>query len=72
MDPWKEYAAYEERRDAVRVWADLEGKSPQMADDLARRYAPSAPTPRNWPLSIGMGVKLAAWFVECWWTITRS
>ena len=36
MDPWKESAAWEECRDAVRQWAKLEGKSAQMAEDLVR------------------------------------
>lgn len=58
-------------RDAVRAWAELEGKSSPMADDLARRYAPPAANSYDWRLAIGFGLRLAAWAVEAWWHITR-
>jgi hypothetical protein len=40
MDPWKEYAAWQDGRDAVRRWAALEAKSPTMSEDLLRVYSP--------------------------------
>jgi hypothetical protein len=40
MDPWKEYAAWQDGRDVVRQWAALEGKSATMSDDLLRDYSP--------------------------------
>jgi len=36
MEPWKEYAARQECRDAARAWAELEGKSATMSEDLYR------------------------------------
>jgi hypothetical protein len=40
MDPWKEYAAWQDGRDVVRDWAALEGKSATMSEDLLRGYSP--------------------------------
>ena len=40
MDPWKEYAAWQDGRDVVRRWAELEGKSPAMSEDLLHGYSP--------------------------------
>ena len=40
MDPWKEYAAWQDGRDVVRRWAELEGKSPAMSEDLLRGRSP--------------------------------
>jgi hypothetical protein len=40
MDPWKEYAAWQDGRDVVRRWAALEAKSPTMGEDLLRGYSP--------------------------------
>ncbi|HJQ80991.1 MAG TPA: hypothetical protein VJ828_13610 [Lacipirellulaceae bacterium] len=40
MDPWKEYAAWQDGRDVVRRWAALEGKSPTMSEDLRHGYSP--------------------------------
>ncbi|HEY3395033.1 MAG TPA: hypothetical protein VGK58_20180 [Lacipirellulaceae bacterium] len=40
MDPWKEYAAWQDGRDIVRQWASLEGKSPTMSEDLLQGYSP--------------------------------
>jgi hypothetical protein len=71
MDAWEPFAVREHCRDAVRAWAELECKSPQMADDLIRRYRWPEARQRNWRLAIGVGVKLAAWVVESWWHITR-
>ncbi len=71
MDAWTPYAVREHCRDAVRAWAELEGKSPQMADDLIRRYNSPAAKCYDWRLVLGFGVRLAAWVFETWWHITR-
>jgi hypothetical protein len=71
MDPWKEFAAWVECRDAVRTWAELEAKSPQMADDLVQQYAEPTVRPRNWRLGLAFAIRFAAWIVESWWQITR-
>jgi hypothetical protein len=71
MDPWKELAAREECRDAIRAWAELEGKSPLMVEDLTQRYTPLPPRKFEWRLAFGFGVKLLVWLYESWWHITR-
>jgi hypothetical protein len=71
VDPWKEYAAREECRDVVRRWAALEAKSPQMADDLARRHGRQAVRPITKLLVISAGIRLIAWAIKAWWYITR-
>jgi hypothetical protein len=40
MDPWKEYAAWQDGRDVVRAWAALEGKSRTISEDLVRGHSP--------------------------------
>jgi hypothetical protein len=51
MDPWKENAAWQECRDAVRAWAALEGKSATMREDLYRSaVCKLAANPRFLPL----------------------
>jgi hypothetical protein len=40
MDPWKEYAAWQDGRDVVRAWAASEGKSATMSEDLLRSHSP--------------------------------
>jgi hypothetical protein len=71
MDAWEPFAVREHCRDAVRAWAELEGKSPQMADDLVRTYSPTARRPFDWRLALGFGVRIAVWAYEAWWHITR-
>jgi hypothetical protein len=71
MDPWKEYAAREECRDVVRQWAELEGKSPQMSDDLVKRYAKQVAGSLDKSLAITAGVRAIAWAIHMWWHITR-
>jgi hypothetical protein len=71
MDPWKESAALQECRDAVRQWAELEGKSAQMAEDLVRDQTQRAGRSVGTHMLLGAGVRLFAWFVETWWYLTR-
>jgi hypothetical protein len=70
MDAWEPYAVREHCRDAVRAWAELEGKSPQMAEDLLRQRTEPIRRPRNWA-GLALSVKLLAWAAEAWWQITR-
>ena len=70
MDAWTPYAVREHCRDAVRAWAELEGKSPEMAEDLVRQYSP-AQTSLDRQLVIGFALRLAAWACESWWYLTR-
>jgi hypothetical protein len=71
MDPWKELAAWQDYRDAVRIRGDLEGKSPLMANDLAWRYALPAVKPLDTKLAITAVARLLAWAIETWWHVTR-
>jgi hypothetical protein len=71
MDPWKELAAREECRDAVRAWAELEGNNPQTADDLPRRFCDAPLRKSNWRLAVGVGIRLTAWAYDVWWYVTR-
>jgi hypothetical protein len=71
MDPWRELAVREDCRDAVRAWAELEGKSPQMAEDLVRRNARTDRKPFDWHFALGLGVRIAVWIVESWSHISR-
>jgi len=65
MDPWKEYAAWEEGRDAVRQWAALEGKSRTMSDDLHRAHARVRQSKR--PIAaLSVIAHLGAWLLEIW------
>jgi hypothetical protein len=65
MEPWQCIA---ERNDAIRKWAELEGKSPQMSDDLYRGYAEPAEEPQDRPPAVGLWARLAAWALEVWRT----
>jgi hypothetical protein len=71
MDPWKESAAWEECRDAVRQLAELEGKSAQMTEDLVRDRTQRAGRSVDAPMLFGAGVRLFAWLLETWWYLTR-
>lgn len=71
MNPWRELAVREDCHDTVRAWAELEGKSPQMAEDLARRYARPRRKPFDWQFALGFGVRIAVWIVESWSYISR-
>ena len=70
MDAWEPYAVREHCRDAVLAWAELEGKSPEMVDDLIQEFRPAANRPRDWT-GLALGIKLLAWAAEAWWQITR-
>lgn len=71
MDPWKELAAREECRDAVRAWAELENNRRPVADDGVPRYTLPAQRTFNWRIVFGVAAKLAAWLYESWWHLTR-
>ena len=43
MDCWHPITVRAEKPDAVQRWAQLEGKSPAMREELAQRYAPQKP-----------------------------
>jgi hypothetical protein len=65
MDPWKEYAAWQDCCDVVREWAALEGKSTTMSEDLLRNCAPRR---RFKPLLAALSViaHVSASLIELW------
>jgi hypothetical protein len=64
MDLWQIIA---ERNDAIRRWAELEGKSPQMSDDLYQEHVPTRNRRARWPLAVLLLVLLAALAAGvCW------
>jgi hypothetical protein len=71
MDPWKELAAREECRDAVRAWAELEAKSALVVKDMVRKYAAPARTGFRWPHVLAFVVHAAAWAYDYLWGFTR-
>jgi hypothetical protein len=71
MDPWKESAAWQECREVVRQWAELEGTSPQMTEDLVRDFAEQTAHTIDKPLLLAAGVRAAAWAIQTWWHILR-
>ena len=66
MDAWQCIA---ERNDAIRRWAELEGKSALMTDELYRRRIATLDRHVYWPVTAGLLLRLAAWVAEiCWRT----
>ena len=64
MDPWQCIA---ERNDALRRWAELEGKSPQMSTALYRQRIPRTNRRARWPLIVLLLALLAVLAVGiCW------
>jgi hypothetical protein len=70
MDAWEPYAVREHCCDAVRYWAELEGKSPEMTAELIQQR--TASSGRKLHLATGaLALKLLAWAAEALWQITR-
>ena len=72
MDPWKEYAALQECRDAVCQWAELEGKSTQMAEDLVREHSQWTDLGIGTHALLAACARFAAWAIETLWHVTRK
>ena len=72
MDHWDSNSKLRApRTDPLRNWADLEGKSPTMSEDLYRENTPSAPTPLGALISIATGMKLVTGIVHAWLSDSR-
>lgn len=68
MDHWEAYVRSQERvLDPVRQWADLEGKSPTMSEDLYRSQ--TAPTNARVRLfaTFATGAKLVVSALKAWY-----
>jgi len=69
MDLPHQHFARTERPDAVRQWAELEGKSDTMSDDLYRQHAePQLPSTVKQP-RIALITELVIATVNAWWHI---
>jgi hypothetical protein len=71
MDAWVPYAVREHCRDAVRNWAELEGKSPQMTEHLIETSAKASDARLGASFLVAAGFRLATWMLETWWHLTR-
>ena len=67
MDDWHRF---DQQHDEVRKWAELEGKSPLMTDDLCRRYAPSKDQSDGRPIGGRLLTQLVARAAKTWRRIT--
>jgi hypothetical protein len=67
MDHFDLYARMRaSKSDPVRRWAEMEGKSPTMSDDLCRRHTPPRrPRMKLLPLLVASS-KLVATIVQSW------
>jgi hypothetical protein len=65
MDPWKELAALEDCRDAVRTVSKLGGRRP-LTDDVCRRRNIDRKTPGDALGVLGLAAKLITFAVEVW------
>ena len=66
MDPWKEMSVWEIRRDEVREWAALEGKSATMSEELYRcRVGPSLFRQGSLRM-LSLCAHAGAWVLEAW------
>jgi hypothetical protein len=72
MDSWHPIAVRAEQPDAAQRWAQLEGKSPAMREELAQRYAPRRPTRHRGLSNAALYFELIAVALKAWWCIYGS
>lgn len=72
MDHWDSLTTLRApKSDPLRKWADMEGKSPTMSEDLYRRHVANRPPRRNALALLVMSGKLIAAAVHAWLTGSR-
>jgi ferric-dicitrate binding protein FerR (iron transport regulator) len=69
MDCWHPITVRAEKLDTAQRWAQLEGKSPLMREELAQRYAPRKPTRRRRLSNAAIYCELIAVALKAWWQI---
>jgi hypothetical protein len=69
MFPWQLLSPRADCDDEIRRWADLEGKSATMRDDLYREHAPQPTLDRKPKARIGVLGELVIVVLEAWWHI---
>ena len=67
MVPWHSHLVRAERTDAVRQWADLEGKSATTRDDLYQQYVEQPALNQTTPVRGFLLAELIAATLEAWW-----
>ena len=72
MDCWHPIIVRAERLDAVQRWAQLEGKSPAMREELAQRYVPRKASRQGRLLDAAFCGELIAVGLKVWWQIYGS
>jgi hypothetical protein len=72
MDCWHPIAVRAEKPDSVQKWAQLEGKSPIMREELTQRYAAQNVTRRRRLSNTAIYCELLALVLKAWWHIYRS
>jgi len=72
MDCWHPITVRAEPFDAAQRWAQLEGKSPVMREELAQRFAPRKPTRRRRLSSAAICGELIAVALKTWWHLYGS
>jgi hypothetical protein len=69
MDCWHPINVRAEKLDVAQRWAQLEGKSPSMREELAQRYAPHKPSRRTSLSNAAIYLELIAVALKAWWHI---
>jgi hypothetical protein len=72
MDCWHPINVRAERADVAQRWAQLEGKSPTMREELAQRYAARKPARRRRLSNAAICCELIAVALKTWWHIYGS
>lgn len=71
-DSWTDHRAPQLPNDSLRQWANLEGKSPTMRDDLYRRcWQDHARRALKAP-AFNVLVDFAAWLHVTWWLVVST
>jgi hypothetical protein len=69
MECWHPINVRAERPDAVQQWAELEGKSPTMCEELAQRYLQRKLARRRRFSDATIYCELIAIAIKTWWHI---
>jgi hypothetical protein len=72
MDCWHPIAVRAEKPDAVQQWAQLEGKSPIMREELVQRFAPRKSTRQRRVSNAAICCEVIAVALKVWWHIYGS
>ena len=71
MDYWHPIIVRAESSGMFQRWAQMEGKSPTMREDLAQRYSPRKPARQGRLSNAAICCELIAVAFKTWWHIYR-